>query len=85
MFGDSLFNSNNHDSRFLEQNQEYSVDLLQAINMLTENKMYKKIYTLIRTHKPESDLIASLQQELESMLSQSKKLNDKFNTFKKVN
>jgi len=62
----------------------YQEDILKNIYAKTNSKLYKKLYESIRfDNGKNNEMIASIQSELETLLNNSKQLQEKLNKFKK--
>jgi hypothetical protein len=62
----------------------YSEDVLKNIYTKTTSKLFKKLYETVRfDNGKNNDMVASIQSELETLLNNSKQLQEKLNKFKK--
>jgi hypothetical protein len=62
----------------------YSEDVLKNIYTKTTSKIFKKLYETVRfDNTKNNDMVASIQSELETLLNNSKQLQEKLNKFKK--
>jgi hypothetical protein len=62
----------------------YSEDVLKNIYTKTTSKIFKKLYETVRfDNTKNNEMVASIQSELETLLNNSKQLQEKLNKFKK--
>lgn len=62
----------------------YKEDVLKNIYSKTTSNIFKKLYESMRIdNSKNTDMVASIQSELETLLNNSKILQDKLNKFKK--